>query len=65
MQLGCCQHGPLGKQSIGCKYIFKVKYKSDGYLDKYKSHLVSKGYAHEEGVDYEEKFSPIVKMVTF
>jgi hypothetical protein len=34
-------------------------------LDKYKACLVTKGYAHEEGIDYEETFSPSVNMVTF
>jgi hypothetical protein len=36
---------PLGNKSIGCKWIFKVKYKSYGSLDKYKACLVTKGYA--------------------
>ena len=49
---------PLGKKVIGCKWIFNVKYKSDGCLDKYKACLVSKGYAQDEGVDSEETFSP-------
>ena len=56
---------PLGKKAIGCKLIFKVKYKSHGSLDKYKACVVSKGYAQDEGVYYEEIFSPTVKMVTF
>jgi hypothetical protein len=34
-------------------------------LDKYKACLVTKGYAQEEGVDYEETFGPTVNMVTF
>ena len=29
-----------GKHSIGCKWIYEVKYKSDGYVDRYKAHLV-------------------------
>ena len=56
---------PLGKKALGCKWIFKVKYKLDGYLDKYKAFLVSKGYAQDEGVHCEETFSPTSKMVTF
>ena len=40
---------------------FKVKYKSDGSLDKYKDCLVAKEYAQDEGVDYEETFAPTAK----
>ena len=56
---------PLGKKAIRCKWIFNVKYKSDGSLDKYKYFLVTKEYAKDEGVDYEETFAPTTKMVTF
>ena len=56
---------PLGKKAIGCKLIFKVKYKSHGSLDKYKACLVAKGYAQDEGVGYEETFATTSKMVTF
>ena len=56
---------PLGKKAIGCKWIFKVKYKLDGSLDKYKACIVAEGYAQDEGVYYEETFAPTAKMVTF
>ena len=56
---------PLGKKALGCKWIFKVKYKLDGSLDKYKACIVTKGYAQYEGVYYEETFAPTAKMVTF
>jgi len=56
---------PLGKKAIHCKWIFNVKYKLDGSLDKYKDCLVAKEYAQDEGVDYEETFAPTGKMVTF
>ena len=35
---------PQGKHSIGCRWIYKVKYKFDGTVDHYKAHLVAKGY---------------------
>ena len=35
---------PLGSKTIGCKWIFKRKFKSDGSIKKYKAHLVAKGF---------------------
>jgi histone deacetylase 1/2 len=30
-----------GKQAIGCRWIFKTKFKSDGSIDQHKTHLVA------------------------
>ena len=35
---------PKDKHSIGYKWIYKIKFKTDGYVDRYKARLVSKGY---------------------
>ena len=51
-----------GKNVIGCKWVYKTKFRSNGDIEKFKARLVAKGLNQKEGVDYEETFSLIIKM---
>lgn len=55
---------PPGKKAIGSKWVYKIEYKSDGTIERYKARLVILVNNQREGIDYNETFAPVAKMVT-
>ena len=55
---------PSGKKVLPCKWVYKMKITPNDGKPKYKAQLVAKGFKQQQGVDFDEIFSPIVKMTT-
>jgi len=53
---------PPGKKPISCKWVYKVKYKSNGATARFKPHLMVRGNHQLERFDFNETFAPAAKM---
>ena len=53
---------PSRKSAISCKWVYMIKTRSDGTVNRYKVRLVARGFTQEYGIDYKETFSPVARI---
>src|SRR5690606_7294810 len=52
---------PANRKIVDGKWVYKLKHLSDGTLERFKARYCAKGYSQEQGIDFDEIFSPVVR----
>jgi hypothetical protein len=55
---------PEKRKIIKSKWVFKVKRRTDRSIQKLKARLVAMGYSQVQGLDYDQVFSPTLRLET-
>ena len=55
---------PEGKRIVSCKWVWRIKVKEDGSVERYKARLVARGFTQTRGVDFNETFAPVTRLDT-
>ena len=55
---------PPSQSVAGCRWVYKIKTKADGFVERYKACLVAKGFTQKYGIDYKETFTPAARLTS-
>ncbi|RVW95350.1 Copia protein [Vitis vinifera] len=53
-----------GKSPVKSKWIFTIKYKANGSVDRYKARLIAKGFTQSHEIEHQETLAPMAKLNT-
>ena len=55
---------PPNQSVVGCRWVYKIKTKADGFIERYKARLITKGFTQDYGIDYEETFALVAHLTS-
>ncbi|CAD6949432.1 unnamed protein product, partial [Tilletia controversa] len=55
---------PSNRDVVGSRWVFKLKLDAQGVVSRYKARLVAQGFSQTLGVDYEETYAPVTRLIT-
>src|SRR4051812_30939917 len=53
---------PIGSKPIGCKWVFRRKYNTNGIISAFKARLVAESFRQVEGIDYFDTYAPVARI---
>ena len=55
---------PPGSKAIGCRWVFRIKYHTDGSIQTFKARLVIQDFSQRQGVDYLDTYAPVARITS-